>query len=699
MALLTNSIKSSFVKEFYRSITDPRSVDKYYIFYGGAKSREDESVIPENLDTIQEENEAKRNAMFYNHILPSDVSLMVNRYNWTSGVVYDQYEDDVDLSDKQYYVLVFSENEYRVYMCLSNNGGEASTSTPQGTSTQEVRTSDGYIWKFMYSLTEQMEKFLTDSLMPITEIGNISYSDERALALDVKLDAVSGFIEKITIDSTETTFTDLVNPSMNGTHTISTVDNLTFTVNLLSDLATSSNYYNNNYVVYFSTGKVGTIRTYTVSGNTATIELCEIYPDNNTGAGNINTGDVYSILPKINIVGNGYGAVAIPVFVNNILTDVDIINGGTGYNFANAHLLAGGNVGIFVVIPPDGGYGYDIINELRPRNLIIRKQFKYSDVSQGSERYFGVGASLRQYGLIKNIKTDEDYVVPNEYQQFDMTLIVDPNATVTGAQYFYNGFLDFDSSIITRNSTHIIGADTFSSAKIDQFAVNPSDSKLLNLKISQAKGEFEKAKLNSNGSIALGERIVFVKKTTNGISNDFQTVYTPRTVYGLSQSLVPTNIPVNIRTSVIQKIQLTRESASIFDNSLVPVGSYLYREPVEITDGTTIPAAAAYVVSLGARQISGSDINAYVYVLAEKGSFVEGDNLICIKHPFVKSVELYDSSCAGNAGFAVSLLTEASTNDDILVNKYSGTILYIQNIEELALSSNTIFTTRILLGF
>ena len=175
--------------------------------------------------------------MFYNHILPSDVSLMVSRYNWTSGVVYDQYEDDIDLTDKQYYVLLNSDNEYRVYMCLSNNGGEPSTSAPEGTSTQEVRTSDGYIWKFMYAMTEQMEKFLTDSFMPIVEIGNISYTDERALALDVKLDSVSGFIEKITVDGTSPAFTDLVNPSMNGTHTVSTVTNLTFTVNLLSDLS------------------------------------------------------------------------------------------------------------------------------------------------------------------------------------------------------------------------------------------------------------------------------------------------------------------------------------------------------------------------------------------------------------------------------------------------------------------------------
>jgi hypothetical protein len=698
MALLTNALKSSFVKEFYKSITDPRSADKYYIFYGGVKSREDETVVPDALNTVEEENTAKRNTMFYTHILPSDVSLMVPRYDWTAGTIYDQYEDDLDLSDKKYYVMVLLQNEYRVYMCLSNNNGSVSTVSPEGTNTQEILTSDGYIWKFMYSLTEQMEKFITESYIPIVEIGNVSYSDERALALDVKLDAVSGFIEKITVDGTSVSFTDLVNPSMNSTHTVSTVNDLVFTVNLLSDLATSSNYYNNNYIVYFDSGKIGTIKTYTVSGNTATIELCEIYPDNG-GTNNIETGDVYSILPKVNVVGNGYGAVVLPVFQNNLLSSISIINGGSGYNFANAYLLSGPNVDISVVIPPDGGYGYDIINELRPRHLLIKKEFKYSDVSQGAERLFGVGSSIRQYGIIKNIMTNEDFVVPQNYQQYDMTLIVDPSTTIVGDNYSVNGVLDFNSTQITSQSTHIIGADTFSSAKIEQISLNPSNPRLFNLRISDSRGIFEKAKLNQSGSVILGERIVFVNKTQSGISNNFQLISAPKSVYGFTQSELPLNIPANIRTSVIQKLKLVRANSSTFDDFITPPGSYLYREPYTSSGNDTIDAAAAYVLSVGTREIVGSDTTAYVYVLAEKGSFSVGDDLSCVVDPFVKGIQLFSGSCAGNSGVSVSVEEEASTYDSIVINKYSGTVLYIQNIQKLDLSSNSVFTTRTLLGF
>jgi hypothetical protein len=698
MPLLTNSIKTSFVKEFYESIVDPRSTDRYYVFYGGAKARENEEVVPEPLDTIEEENSSKRNTIFYNHILPSDVSLMIKRYNWTSGTVYDQYEDDIDLSDKKYYVLVLEDSEYRVYMCLSNNGATPSLFAPEGTNTQEIVTADGYIWKFMYSLTEQMKKFMTEDYIPIEEITEISYPDERALALDVKLDAVNGFIEKITVDSS-VSFTNLVNPNNNNTHKVSTVNNLTFTVQLLSDLATSSNYYNNNYIVYFpETGKVGTIETYTVSGNTATITLCEIYPDNGTN-NNIETDDVYSILPKVNILGNGFGAVAVPVFVNNILTSINIINGGTGYNVANAYLLAGPDVDISVVIPPDGGYGFDIVNELKPRHLMIRKEFKFSNIVEGGSRYFGAGASIRQYGVVKNIQSNEEPVVPVNYETYDMTLLVDPQTSITGSNYYYSGSLDFNSINLVTNTTHIIGADTFTSAKVDEISVNPTDPRLFNLKISEVKGFFEKAKLNIDGTVALGERIVFVKKTQSGISNDFTLVSAPKSVYGLSQSVLPTTTPENIRTSVVQKIKLIRNNSSVLDESIIPTGSYLYREPVTISNNETVDAAAAYILSVAEKQISGSDIIATVYILTEKGSFILGDDLVCVKDPFAKQIELFNSTCAGNAGVGVSVNLAPSSYDDISINKYSGTILYTQNIEKLDLSSNSILTTKTMLGF
>lgn len=695
--MLTHSLKSSFVKEFFRSLTDPRSVNKYFMFYGGLKPRTNEQVIPSVLDTVEYENSVKREIAFFNYILPSDVSLMIPRYDWTSGMIYDQYEDDIDLiNGKKFYSSVLEDNEFRVYLCLSNNSGAASTSPPTGTSTQEIETSDGYIWKYMYSLTEAMEKFLTEQFMPIVEIDSVSFNDERALALDVKLDAIGGFIEKITIDSTSPLYTDLVNPSLTNSHTVTTATGLTFTAPLVGNLATSSNYYNNNYIVYFDSGKVGTVKTYTISGSNITIELCEIYPESDTENGLINTGDRYSILPKVNIVGNGYGAVAVPVFQNNILVDLNIINGGTGYNYANAYVMSGDDIDVSVVIPPDGGFGFDLINELKPKHLMIKKDFKYSQIPSGKEKFFANSSAIRQYGIVKNIKTSEDFVVPNDYQSFNMSMVVDPDVVINGQDYYLNDVLDFNIGTLIADATHIIGADTFSSAKIDDIGVSPTNDKVLELKLSEVNGVFENAVLNQSGQVSSGEKILFVKKVqdSDGVSNQISVVYAPKGVYVLTQSFDPINLPINLRTSSIQKIKLSRTGSSVLNNTIIPVGSYLYREAT-----TTVDAASAYVVSMETETVVGGNSSNYIYILSEKGSFSLSDSLKCVKDPFAKQIELYNGTCAGNAGVSVSVSELASFYDDIEVNKYSGNVLYIENVEQIEMSTSTIFTTRILLGF
>jgi len=695
--MLIHAMKSSFVKELYRSLTDPRSVDKYFMFYGGCKPRTNESAIPEVIDTVEYENSVKRDTMFYNYILPSDVSLMIPRYNWTSDTVYQQYEDDVDLlNGKKFYVMLLEDDELRVYMCLSNNSGTASTYPPTGTSTQEIETTDGYVWKFMYSLTEPMEKFVTENFIPLVEINSVSFSDERALALNVKLDSVAGFIEKLTIDSTSPVYTDLVNSSLQGTHTVSTSNELTFTMLLKSDMATSNNYYNNNYIVYFDSGKIGTVKTYTISGNTATIELCEIYPSTDTENGLINTGDIVSILPKVNIVGNGYGAVVVPIFENNRLVDFNILDGGSNYNYANAYLMSGDDISVSVVIPPDGGYGFDLINQFKPKHLMIKKEFKYSQIPSGSEKFFANGAVMRQYGIAKNIKTSEEFVVPNDYQSFSMTLVVDQNAVIQSDDYYLNDVLDFNINNLINNSSHIIGADTFSSAKIDDIGIDPNNSKLINLTLSEVKGEFENATFNISGDISSGERMLFIKRTTdtNNISNNISIISSPKSVYGLTQSFNPINLPINIRTSAIQKIRVGRTGSTVLDSTIVPVGSYLYREATETTD-----AASAFVLSMETETVAGANSTNYIYVLPEKGSFSVSNVLKCVKDPFASEIELYNATCAGNAGVTINLSQTATNYDDIEVNKYSGNVLYIENIEQIEMSTNTIFTTRILLGF
>ena len=142
----------------------------------------------------------KRDILTLKKIKPSDVSFVVKRIDWVEGQVYDMYDDAIEvttgygyapsysgavtLEDSLFYVLT---SEYKVYKCIWNNNNNPSTIMPTSTSTKVVTTSDGYKWKFMYSIPVSLRnRFLTPEWMPIaTALKSQYYSggELRSIAI------------------------------------------------------------------------------------------------------------------------------------------------------------------------------------------------------------------------------------------------------------------------------------------------------------------------------------------------------------------------------------------------------------------------------------------------------------------------------------------------------------------------------------
>ena len=69
------------------------------------------------------------------------------------------------LEDAVFYVVT---DEFNVYQCLDNDNSTPSTVKPTGTTVDAIQTSDGYIWKFLYTIPIALRnKFLTDTYMPV----------------------------------------------------------------------------------------------------------------------------------------------------------------------------------------------------------------------------------------------------------------------------------------------------------------------------------------------------------------------------------------------------------------------------------------------------------------------------------------------------------------------------------------------------
>lgn len=88
------------------------------------------------------------------------------------------------IEGSKFYVLT---NERNVYKCLDNNGGAPSTIKPFSTSNVPFTTSDGYKWKYMYTIPNSLiNKFVSISDIPVTTaIKNAYYSNGSINAVQI----------------------------------------------------------------------------------------------------------------------------------------------------------------------------------------------------------------------------------------------------------------------------------------------------------------------------------------------------------------------------------------------------------------------------------------------------------------------------------------------------------------------------------
>ena len=205
-AIITNKFRINNAEQFVESFSET-SAETYYLFIGRAHAWASDADVQGN--TIAEGTDASPptpnddvTSEFYNYddmlgakiIASSDVSRVIPRRNWTTGTTYDMYEHNIgsgntsnsgatNLYDSTFVVM---NSSYAVYKVIENDGATASTVEPTSTSNSIFETSDGYRWKYMYSLTsaETLNFMSTDFIHCSTD------STVSAAAVDGALDTI-----------------------------------------------------------------------------------------------------------------------------------------------------------------------------------------------------------------------------------------------------------------------------------------------------------------------------------------------------------------------------------------------------------------------------------------------------------------------------------------------------------------------------
>lgn len=184
-AIITDKIKKMFAQQLFDENTglNVGDSDNYY-YLAVSRSQQwrpdlNEDVAPDPTNTDREDRQFRYSMQSVKAI--SDFSFVVPLKEWIANSVYTAYNDNVvGQPTISYYVRTADNN---VYMCMrtgkSSTGQiQVSTVKPDHTTVQLPIGSDGYVWKYMYTIsTADANKFLSTEFMPVKFVDSASPTD------------------------------------------------------------------------------------------------------------------------------------------------------------------------------------------------------------------------------------------------------------------------------------------------------------------------------------------------------------------------------------------------------------------------------------------------------------------------------------------------------------------------------------------
>lgn len=367
--IITNSFGVNTAQALYNEL---QSGIPYYVFVAKHTPYLDNSdqVIPPALDTVNSHINLYNQMIFGKKIQATEASLMITRYNWSPNTVFTQYDNnDLLLSQKNYYACVNVGSYTNVYKCLYNNANTASIAQPSGTDQRPFQTpQDGYVWQYIYTANSYiMSKFSTQDFVPIsanTVLANVT---------------VGGSLSVISVEQPGAGYNNYLNGAF-GSYSDIKANGNPYSYSLGQNASLLNGFYTGCLIKITSglaKNEHKVITNYQVSGGQRIITVDSAF------IGSIAPTDTYEISPYVYVFDTGSKmkancvARAIISPSGNGVSYIDILDAGSGYRAATAILNPDSSVAVTTpatlrpIISPPGGHGSDPYNELNAKNLSL----------------------------------------------------------------------------------------------------------------------------------------------------------------------------------------------------------------------------------------------------------------------------------------------------------------------------------------
>ena len=385
------------------------------------------SISLDTLTTIKAVNSAysknnfKENLVFGKRIFPEDIKFMIRYYPWQADFVYQQYDDKIDLENTRFYAAVGPTNnnsgDYRIYKCLSNNNEAPSVSPPNynvETENQIYRMPDGYVWKFMFVLTEQeFEAYNAIGFIPLPATTVINPVAERFDEVANTNVAIAG--SRLSDIFIENPFDNSGYPAVDSGILIGTPGNDGTMLIRNSFLSETKNFYS-GMTIYITIRNTEQSKAYVIDTYdwddvaTPAADAAKIRVIGNPLSDGIVASSSFRIGPTIKLTGDGTGAEAISLVENERIVGVEVINQGNDYNNMIAEVVdptisfnpadpqsTDLRATLRPILSPFGGHNFNLIDEMHCRNILL-----YAYITEANNNEIARSNTYSAVGVLKN---------------------------------------------------------------------------------------------------------------------------------------------------------------------------------------------------------------------------------------------------------------------------------------------------------
>ena len=413
----------------------------------GKKTAWDNELIPDDTEVHDiNDYDVLQNIIALKRVTGNNFRLAIKRYNWETGTVYSQYDDQKDplaIDGPESYehpFYIFTEDN-NIYKCINNNNGGMSTSMPTDIGNSMNTLADGYVWKYMGSLDADAVYFLTKDFVPV----RYKVEDDGSGQWDVQTSAAKQSLSTFRVLKKTGAFPGAMITTISGgsplvaAQAYATKNSLDNTLRqILVNPAYIGSGYDLTSKVYAIVQRSGTTGTGgTVGAITVTDGVITNITVGNSGS-NYTSGATLLLYDPTNIPTED-AVVSVVITPSNTLQEFTITDGGAGYSEDVMGFIVPGAAGAVgeAVFAPKEGHGYNIVTELCANTAIINARFSEEtaylpigeanafrqvslitdvvDKTTGKPAYnqFYLGPSHSNYGslILNNIDSNKGYVL------------------------------------------------------------------------------------------------------------------------------------------------------------------------------------------------------------------------------------------------------------------------------------------------